>query len=83
MMRLMERYLVSLNDFNEKSDLQLNQAQKETVDKVMEAYGCKSPQWLGDQIRSEMPYIKARLGIEDMERCNHEITLSAMAEYYS
>lgn len=79
----MERYLVSLNDFNEKSDLQLNQAQKETVDKVMEAYGCKSPQWLGDQIRSEMPYIKARLGIEDMERCNHEITLSAMAEYYS
>jgi uncharacterized phage-associated protein len=54
----MERYLVSLNDFNEKSDLQLNQAQKETVDKVMEAYGCKSPQWLGDQIRSEMPYIR-------------------------
>jgi uncharacterized phage-associated protein len=61
----------------------LNQTQRETVDAVLKFYGDRDAQWLSDLTHSEAPWQKARAGVERHERCENEITLVSMAEYYS
>jgi len=55
----------------------------ETVDAVLRYYGDKSAQWLSDLTHSEAPWKDAREGLSDGVRGDREITLDAMAEYYS
>lgn len=57
--------------------------QKETIDKVLEFYGDRTSQWLSDLTHQEEPWISARKGLAATQRGNQEITLAAMAEYYS
>jgi uncharacterized phage-associated protein len=54
----------------------------DTVERVLEAYGDKSSQWLSDLTHMEAPWADARTGVPDGERSNKEIRLSALAEYY-
>jgi len=61
----------------------LSNNQKNTINRILEAYGDKSAQWLSDLTHLEDPWIKARQGLKPGERGNAEITLSLMAEYYS
>lgn len=61
----------------------LDDIAKETIDAVLKAYGDKSSQWLSDLTHSEDPWLDARGDIAPGERCSHEITQAAMAEYYS
>jgi uncharacterized phage-associated protein len=60
----------------------LTETQTETIDKVLEFYGDKSPQWLSDLTHQEIPWLEARRGLASGQRGNQEITQAAMAEYY-
>ena len=60
----------------------LNDLERDTVNAVVSFYGKRPSQWLSDLTHSEPPWRNARLGIPSGAPCKHEITLSAMAEYY-
>jgi uncharacterized phage-associated protein len=68
--------------FNGNPD-DLDGTARETIDAVMSFYGEKSAQWLSDLTHSEQPWIEARHGVAEGDRCNVEITLATMAEYYA
>lgn len=61
----------------------LNQEQRETVDAVIRFYGHKSSQWLSALTHQEDPWRDAREFVPPGAFCDTEITLAAMAEYYS
>ncbi len=61
----------------------LNPPQQETVDAVLGFYGDKSSLWLSELTHREDPWVNARSGLARGARGDHEITHSAMAEYYS
>jgi len=79
------RYCVNAKYFTSrgKGDTQeLSTDQQDTIDRVIEFYGDKSPQWLSDLTHSEEPWKQARRGLPDGVRGNSEITLESMVEYY-
>lgn len=59
--------------------------EKESIDAVLSTYSKKSAMYLVLLTHSEEPWRKARkrAGVLPGERCNEEITLAEMAEYYS
>jgi uncharacterized phage-associated protein len=57
--------------------------EKETIDTVLDAYGCKPGQWLADLTHMEQPWNDARKGCGPGDNCENEISLLSMAEYYS
>ncbi len=61
----------------------LSDEQKEDIDSVLNAYACRSSQWLIDQTHSEQPWREARKGLSPNERGHVVISHAAMAEYYS
>jgi len=61
----------------------LSERQKDSIDRVLDAYGDKTAQWLSDLTHTEQPWIEARSGLEPGERGEIEINLAAMHEYYS
>ena len=63
----------------------LDDAQRETVDAVLEFYGDKSSHWLSDLTHMESPWRDARerAGLVDGQRGNAAISRASMAEYYS
>lgn len=65
------------------NEANLSADQKNTVDSVLRFYGPKSSQWLSDLTHRESPWADAREGFAPGERGNREISLAAMAEYYS
>jgi uncharacterized phage-associated protein len=75
-------YAINLQNIGAGDANNLNNSQKETIDKVLEAYGNKSAQWLSDQTHSETPWMQARVGLEERERGTKEITHECMAAYY-
>ena len=56
--------------------------QKETIDKVLEYYGDKSPQWLSNLTHSELPWIYARGNTPVGAQCREIITKESMQQYY-
>jgi uncharacterized phage-associated protein len=61
----------------------LSEAQRESIDAVLMAYGDRNPQWLSDLTHIERPWCDARAGLAEGERGNRVISLASMAEYYS
>lgn len=61
----------------------LGQAERATVDSVLNYYGPHSAQWLSDLTHRETPWKDARRGLPDGERGDREISLESMMEYYS
>jgi len=61
----------------------LTTQQKETIDAVIHFYGPRTAQWLSDLTHREKPWLNARVGLEDGERGENEITPAALHEYYS
>jgi uncharacterized phage-associated protein len=74
------KYLVSSIGGNPDA---LTTPEQEAVDKVLEFYGDKSPQWLSDLTHMERPWREARAGLPDGARSNNEISLDIIGEYYS
>ena len=60
----------------------LTAEQRATVDRILDFYGAKDPQWLSDLTHAERPWREAREGLTPGERGNAEISLAALAEYY-
>lgn len=61
----------------------LSKNQKDTIEKVVDAYGVKTAQWLSDLTHMEDPWIESRIGLKPGERGDKEITLASLYEYYS
>lgn len=57
--------------------------QKDSIDKVLEAFRDKSGQWLSELTHMESPWKDARGTLQPIERSNEVISLAAMHEYYS
>ncbi len=81
--QLQGKFKVTPDDLKPGSSALLTQLQKDTVDKVLEFYGSKDPQWLSDLTHMEAPWREARQGLRPDERGNHDITPASMAEYYA
>ena len=66
-------------------DLDLDERAIRAIDAVLAFYGGRSAQWLSDLSHLEMPWQAARerAGVGAGERCEAEITLADMHEYYS
>lgn len=77
------KYLLTEHDFDRGNWKNLNDIQKETVNKILEFYGDKNSQWLSDLTHMEEPWKKARRGLAPNERGDQEITHASMQEYYS
>lgn len=75
-------FKVSQDTLTKGDSNNLKKKHKETINAIIKAFGNKSAQWLSDQTHSERPWLDARRGLDDSERGQSEITLSAMSEYY-
>lgn len=76
------QFKVALVDIDSGKSSNLDDTQRETIDKVLGFYGDKSSQWLSDLTHKEEPWIEAREGLAVGQRGNEEITQGAMALYY-
>jgi len=61
----------------------LSDMQKNVVERVLDFYGQKDPQWLSELTHLEDPWKDARTGLSAGERGNTEISQASMAEYYA
>ena len=61
----------------------LSEAQRESIDAVVEFYGCRTSQWLSDLTHQEEPWQKARADVPDGERGHAVMSHGALADYYS
>jgi len=76
------KFLLEPGFFGGKPDA-LSDDERDTVERVLAAYGDKSPQWLSDLTHAESPWRDARAGIPDGDRGETPIGHDAMVEYYS
>jgi uncharacterized phage-associated protein len=60
----------------------LTAEQRDSVNVVLDFYGKKSAHELSDLTHREAPWRDAREGVPPGERCDNEITVEAMYEYY-
>jgi uncharacterized phage-associated protein len=72
-----------VNELPSGNPTKLAKNQKDTINRVLEAYGDKTAQWLSDLTHLEMPWKEARKGLAPGDRGKSEITHSSMHEYYS
>lgn len=77
------KYTVDAHTFDDHISHDLTLEQQDTVNAVIDAYGHKSAQWLSDKTHSEAPWMNARCGLHDNERCTQEITQNDITAYYS
>lgn len=61
----------------------LTDAEKETIDAVLGAYGHLSGQQLSDLSHSERPWLEAREGLANGESSDNEVSPDAMQDFYS
>jgi uncharacterized phage-associated protein len=71
------------NDFSYGDVNALTPNQKDSIDKVLEAFRDKNGQWLSELTHMESPWKDARGTLQPTERSNEVISLAAMHEYYS
>ncbi len=77
------KFKVSSSDLSKVGNpAALTEPQHETIRRVVDFYGDKTPQWLSDLTHMEPPWQAARVGVPPGDRSNKEITLASMAEYY-
>ncbi len=77
------KFVVITRDFPQGDTKRLSREQRETIESVLEYYGDKSAQWLVDLTHLEDPWREARKGCKPGGKCNNEITMGSMMEYYS
>ncbi len=61
----------------------LSKRERKTIEKVVDFYADKSPQWLINLTHQESPWREARAGVPDGIPAQTEITPDAMGRYYS
>ncbi len=76
------KFFLTSNDIDGDSKI-LTELEKKSIDRVIEYYSNKDPQWLSDLTHAEDPWHNARKDIPSRERSNKEITLRSIVKYYS
>jgi len=76
-------FKVSPGMFSNQATGALSDEEKSSIESVLEFYGDKNPQWLSNLTHMETPWLDAREGVADGERCENVITPESMLEYYS
>lgn len=76
------RYFIDVDDLRGDPGA-LSESQRSVVDQVLAIYGPLSPVELVDRTHVEDPWRDARDGLPPRERGDSEITVEAMARYYS
>lgn len=68
-----------------KKVAQLNENQRDVVDRILSFYGSKDPHWLSQLTHMEDPWknARARSTSSDQERSSEEISHTSMFEYYT
>lgn len=61
----------------------LSQSQRSAVERVVGLFGGYSGEQLRELTHKEDPWVDARGGLEDGERCNREITVEAIRRFYA
>jgi uncharacterized phage-associated protein len=61
----------------------LSDDQRDVINRVLDFYGEKDPQWLSNLTHMESPWKNARVGLDGGDRSNNVITKEAIVEYYS
>jgi len=61
----------------------LSRDQRDVINRVLEFYNPKDPQWLSNLTHLESPWKDARKGLQPGERSNRVISKEAILEYYS
>jgi uncharacterized phage-associated protein len=76
------KYKVDVND-EDGGQGDLTDDQKQTINTVLDHYGEHDAQWLSQLTHLEDPWIEAREGMSERERCTEVISKESMAIYYS
>ena len=75
------KYLIkSADETGGEEDLDDNQ--KDTINRVLAYYGDHNAQWLSQLTHMEAPWMKARDGVPSGAGCSRVITKASMAMYY-
>lgn len=79
------RFKISYSTLGSGNISKLTNAQKTTIDAVLDFYGNKTAQWLVDLSHMEDPWVDARkeANLKDGDRGSAVISTAAMHEYYS
>ena len=81
--KLRQKYGVNKSILGCGNPDKLSKKRQKTVDAIIDYYGKRDSQYLSDLTHMEDPWKNARAGLAPGERGNREITLAAMADYYS
>lgn len=76
------KYSIIADDLRLGNPDELTDEQKDTIDKVIEAYGNMMPYQLREQTHFEEPWKIARGDCKEGEYCSNIVTKSSMGEYY-
>ncbi len=75
-------FVVGAEQFHVDYQNAFEQNQLDTIDRVLQYYGDKEPQWLSELTHLENPWKLARKGYAPGEKCEEVITKESMQEYY-
>ena len=75
-------YSVPSNFFSRRSSASFSDSERETIDKVLDYYGDKEPQWLSNLTHMEEPWRRARDGVAIGMPCTNIISKDTMQQYY-
>jgi uncharacterized phage-associated protein len=76
------KFEVNAKTFPDGDPDRLTQAEKETIDAVLDSYGKLKAYELSEMTHREAPWRDARRGGPPGAACSSVITMAAMAEYY-
>jgi len=80
---LRTKFRVGVADLGGRGDASvLTAVESATLDRVLDYYGDKDPQWLSDLSHMESPWQTARIGVAPTERSSQPISHASLAEYY-
>lgn len=80
---VLHRGKFSVTEWPQGDPSRLTQAERETIDIVLDTYGHLDGRKLSHLTHSESPWVEARQGLPPTARSNAEITQEAMQMYYS
>lgn len=75
-------YRLDSDFLKDMPDCQFTESERETMDIVLDCYGDKSPEWLGELTHMEPPWKMARGSTPLGEPCYNVITKESMMSYY-
>lgn len=77
------KFSISADELHRGSENSLTSSERDTIDAVLDHYGSYSGTQLSQMTRCEGPWLDARVGCSQYERCRNTISLDDMADFYT